>query len=145
MQHITNNIFEHMFEGKTKARVNIKSQHIFKHEIWGYHSSDAQDSSLLECYVMSLGEWLPVFWRAILPSLLGSIYYLNLKTKAVISSVTSPCNIASHARIIETSGLNLILDFLLSRNMRDHQLPTLYRSMFPSRHLHFDIQSPFYE
>ena len=70
-----------MFEGKIKARVNIRSQNLFKYEIWGSYRSDAQDSSLLGCYSMSLGMWLPVFWRTILPSPLGSIYCLNLKYK----------------------------------------------------------------
>ena len=106
-----------MFEGKIKARDNIRSQNIFKYEIWGSHSSDAQDSCLLGCYIMSLGEWLPVFWRTILPSPLGSIYSWNLKDEGcnILWNITLQRSITRQ----KTSGLNLILDsFIINDNDR---------------------------
>lgn len=120
MKHIiASNIFQHIFEGKIKARVNIRSQNIFKYEIWGSHSSDAQDSSLLGCYIMSLGEWLPVFWRTILPSPLGSIYCFNLKDEGhnILWNITLQCSI-THQKTWNF-GLNLILDsFIINDNDR---------------------------
>ena len=55
-------------------------------EVWGSHSSVAEDSSLLSCSAVSLGEWFLLFWRiVILQQLLRPLgswrwrYYASLK------------------------------------------------------------------
>jgi hypothetical protein len=44
------------------------------------------------------------------------------KMKVILPFETSPCNIASHARRLETSGLNLILDYFI---INDNDRPSV--------------------
>lgn len=55
--------------------------------IWGSHSSAAEDSFLLECDIVSLGEWFPVFRR----------YYNALKHQELL---IQPCNVMSQTTLI---------------------------------------------
>jgi hypothetical protein len=90
--HSTSNISHHMFEGKIRVRVTTKSQNMFISEIFGSHSGGAEDSSLLGCYIMSLGDCLTVF--CVLNNhtafTFRPFYCFILKMKAVQSFQTSP-------------------------------------------------------
>jgi len=43
------------------------SVYIYKLVRFGSHSSAAEDSGLLGCHTVLLGEWLPILWRNVVP------------------------------------------------------------------------------
>ena len=44
-----------------------------EHEMWDFHDSVAEDSGLLECDAVSLGEQFQTFWKTVLPSSAWSV------------------------------------------------------------------------